>query len=177
MVNSHRYKVSTGADNLKDALNELDRFVADPEGYRPPGERRPERALPILLNADTASQFLTWSRDEKKNSSKWVHEQKVYLAWWQEELGSVNLRELSIEQLLESLNGTKCRAPKIAVIKCLYSFLRKNGFRDSDGCVHRLAADDPAPAAPDSSLALAPTPWGARWLRQAHDQHPCPITH
>ncbi len=142
MVSSRRYKVSTGADNLKDALHELDRFMADPEGYRPPGERRPGRALPILLNADTASQFLTWSRDEKKNSPKWVHEQKVYLAWWQEVFGSVNLRELSVEQLLEALNGTKCRAPKIAVIKCLYSFLRKNGFRDADGGVHRLAADE-----------------------------------
>jgi len=81
MVNGRRYKVSTGADNLKDALHELDRFMADPEGYRSPAERRPERALPILLNAETASQFLTWSRDEKKNSAKWVHEQKVYLAW------------------------------------------------------------------------------------------------
>jgi len=79
MVNGRRYKVSTGADNLKDALHELDRFMADPEGYRSPAERRPERALTILLNAETAAQFLTWSRDEKKNSPKWVHEQKVYL--------------------------------------------------------------------------------------------------
>jgi integrase len=142
MVNGRRYKVSTGADNLKDALHELDRFMADPEGYRSPGERRPERALSILLNADTAAQFLTWSRDEKKNGPKWIHEQKVYLAWWQEVLGSVNLRELSVEQLLEALNGTKCRAPKIAVIKCLYGFLRKNGFQDEEGGVHRLAANE-----------------------------------
>jgi hypothetical protein len=142
MVGGRRYKVSTGADNLKDALHELDRFMADPVGYRSPAERRPERALPILLNAETATQFLTWSRDEKKNSPKWVHEQKVYLAWWQEVLGSVNLRELRIEQLLEVLNGTKCRTPKIAVIKSLYGYLRKDGFRDAEGGVHRLAADE-----------------------------------
>ncbi len=142
MVGGRRFKVSTGADNLKDALHELDRFMADPVGYRSPAERRPERALPILLNAETAAQFLTWSRDEKKNSAKWVHEQKVYLVWWQEVLGSVNLRELRVERLLEALNGTKCRTPKIAVIKSLYGYLRKNGFRDTEGGVHRLAADE-----------------------------------
>jgi len=142
MVNGRRYKVSTGADNLKDALHELDRFMADPEGYRSPAERRPERALTIRLNAETAAQFLTWSRDEKKNSPKWVHEQKVYLAWWQEVLDSVDLRELRIERILEVLNGTKCRAPKIAVMKSLYGYLRKNGFRDAEGGVHRLAADE-----------------------------------
>ncbi len=86
--------------------------MADPVGYRSPAERRPERAPPILLNAETAAQFLTWSQAEKKNSPKWVHEQKVYLAWWQEVLGSVNLRELRVERLLEALNGTKCRTPK-----------------------------------------------------------------
>jgi hypothetical protein len=72
MVGGRRYKLSTGADNLKDALHELDRFMADPVGYRSPAERRPERALPILLNAETATQFLTWSRDEKKKSAKWA---------------------------------------------------------------------------------------------------------
>jgi len=94
------------------------------------------------LNAETAAQFLTWSWDEKKNSAKWIHEQKVYLAWWQGVLGSVNLRELRVERILEALNGAKCRAPKIAVIKSLYGYLRKNGFRDEQGGVHRLTADE-----------------------------------
>lgn len=142
MVTYRRYKGSTKAHNLKDALHEMDQFMVNPESYRSPVEGRPECALPILLNAETAAQFLAWSRDEKKNSPKWVHEQKVYLAWWQEVLGSVNLRELRIERILGSLNGTKCRAPKIAVIKSLYGYLRKNGFRDVEGGVHRLVADE-----------------------------------
>ncbi|HZH16125.1 MAG TPA: tyrosine-type recombinase/integrase [Archangium sp.] len=68
----------------------------------------------------------------------------MYLAWWQEVLGSVNLRELRVERILEALSGAKCRAPKIAVIKSLYGYLRKNGFRDEQGGVHRLTAgEDP----------------------------------
>ena len=164
MVNGRRFKVSTGADNLKDALHELDRFMVDSEGYRSPAERRPAQALPILLNAETAAQFLMWSRDEKKNSAKWIHEQKVYLAWWQEVLGSVNLRELRIERILEALNGAKCRAPKIAVIKSLFGYLRKNGFRDEQGGVHRLTADeDPALHHLTSRRRRRRRQAGARW--------------
>src|SRR5215470_9032807 len=81
---------------------------------------------PIYLDKDLAKDFLTWSRDVQKNSPLWVGKQKRYLAWWADQLEGVNLRKASLqEHILPPLKKAKARGHRIAMIKGLYSWLRK----------------------------------------------------
>ncbi|ATB32665.1 hypothetical protein MEBOL_006154 [Melittangium boletus DSM 14713] len=122
-LHGKRYVVSTRAHSLRAALQHLARFEADPEGYRPSGE--PHEA-PIYLDEALALEFLTWSRDVQKNTPKWVGEQRLYLGWWGDRLARVDLRRASLrDHILPALQGATARGPRIAVLKRLYSYLRK----------------------------------------------------
>ncbi len=122
-IHSKRYSVSTRARSQRAAYEQLKRFEADPISYRPEG--RPG-AAPIYLDEVLATAFLKWSRDVQHNSPKWVGEQRLYLAWWADKLEGCDLRELSLtDRILPALEGVPARGPRIAVLKRLYSWLRK----------------------------------------------------
>jgi integrase len=122
-IDGKRYKISTRAHSAKAAFEQLRRFEADPENYRPRGVAQ---KAPIYFDTALANEFLTWSRDVQHNTPKWVAEQKYYLAWWADQLPGCNLRGLSLhDRILPALEKVKARAPRIAVLKRLYSWLRK----------------------------------------------------
>jgi integrase len=122
-IDGKRYKISTRAHSPKAAYEQLARFEADPENYRPRGK---VRGVAIYLDAALSADFLKWSRDVQHNTPKWVSEQKYYLAWWGDRLVGCNLRGLSLhDRILPALEKVKTRAPRIAVLKRLYSWLRK----------------------------------------------------
>jgi integrase len=122
-VHGKRYSVSTRARSQRAALKQLERFEADPNGYHPEGELG---AAPIYLDDKLAAEFLAWSRDVQRNTPKWIAEQRLYLAWWADELDGCDLRGLSLhDRILPALERVKARAPRIAVLKRLYSWLRK----------------------------------------------------
>lgn len=130
MVRGHRYHVSTRCHTARAALEQLARFEADPAAYDPRGS---SPADPIFLDVTLAEGFLTWSRQVRHNTRKWVGEQRAALAWWAEQLGGRDLRGLSLPMhIVPALDGTierparvKGRAHKIATLKALYSWLRK----------------------------------------------------
>lgn len=125
MIKYRRYDVSTRAHTLRGAMEQLKKFEADPEGYVA-GQTEPTEKAPIYLDEDLAREFLTWSRDVQKNSAKWVGEQRLYLAWWADRLAGCDLRGASLtEHILPALDKAPARAPRIAVLKRLYSYLRK----------------------------------------------------
>lgn len=134
MVRGTRYHVSTKAHTLKDALVELDRFTADPDGYSA-GTPDP-KGQPVKLTAELIDDFLTYSREVKKNSPRWVQEQGFYLkggqnGWdraWLTVLGTVDLKRVSLSRDIEpALKGDSAsvRQKRIAVLKALYGWLRK----------------------------------------------------
>jgi hypothetical protein len=51
-INGKRYSISTRARSAKAAYEQLKRFEADPENYRPEGA---QRAAPIYLDAERPS--------------------------------------------------------------------------------------------------------------------------
>ena len=77
--------------------------------------------------------FLGWSRDVRHNTRKWVGEQRSSLAWWAEQIGGRDLRGLSLSRVvvpaldgpLEKPKRVKGRAHKIATLKALYAWLRR----------------------------------------------------
>lgn len=57
---------------------------------------------------------------------RWVKKQQGYLAWWADQLKGRNLRKLTLlDDILPALEGQKARGHRIAVLKRVYSYLRK----------------------------------------------------
>lgn len=162
-----RYDVSTRCHTLKGAMEQLKRFEADPEGYAPTAASAGSSTKgPVFLDEALALEFLTWSRDVQKNTPRWVNEQRNYLAWWADQLRGRNLRRISLtEHILPALEGAKARGPRIAVLKRLYSYLRKVKHvleLDEDPTFQRLAVPQSRPeqwkrvkAIPRENLELA----------------------
>jgi integrase len=123
MINGRNYKVSTRATTLRAAMEQLKRFETDPEHYNPAGSSHEE---PIHLDAPLAAEFLAYSRDVDKNSPTWVKKQQGYLAWWADQFKDRDLRKVTLlDDILPALEGAKARGHRIAVLKRVYSWLRK----------------------------------------------------
>lgn len=130
MVRGHRYHLSTRCHTARAALLQLERFEADPANYDPAGATPDD---PIYLDLALSKAFLAWSRKERHNTRKWVGEQKSALAWWAEQLDGRDLRTVSLKlNIVPALDGTleqprrvAGRAHKIATLKALYSWLRR----------------------------------------------------
>src|SRR5229473_1090936 len=123
MINGRRYELSTHAFSETAAYDQLKRFQADPEGYDPRGDVRPD---PLYLDLELSEDFLRYSREEKRNTAKWVREQKKVLAWWAERLHGVDLRGISLrDSILPALEKAPGKYRCVTVIKGLYSWLRK----------------------------------------------------
>jgi integrase len=121
-VNGKRYEVSTRKHTLSAALAERDRFEKNPEAY---ARGDSGAGAPIYLTTELARDFLAWSLNEKKNTEKWVGQQRLYLAWWAQALAGVNLRGASLrDRILPKLSGAPAKPQKIAVLKVVYAWLR-----------------------------------------------------
>jgi integrase len=122
-VGGTRYDRSTHATTIKGAMEQLKRFEAEPGGYDPRGV---VRAAPIFLDEVLVRDFIDWSRDVRKNSHGWVVNQKQHLGWWSEQLEGVDLRRASLrDHIMPALDHAASRPQRIAVIKTLYAWLRK----------------------------------------------------
>lgn len=110
----------------------LDRLTSLEERL-PPREQKP----PVVLDIKLMRSFLRWSAKEKRNSKHWVRRQRLYLRWWADELDGRCLRTVSVpKHVLPPLDEVTSRTHRIAVLKCLYSWLRR--------VRHQLApAEDP----------------------------------
>lgn len=124
-LNQRLYEISTRTSTHRAAMMELARFEMDPENYRPGGPVKPEA---ICLTPQLSLEFLTWSakpKDQggKGNSSRHVHYQSKYLAWWADQLSGVDLRNAPLGKIEEALDGTPSRANKLITIRALYTWL------------------------------------------------------
>ena len=156
MINGRNYKVSTRATTLRAAMEQLKRFETDPEHYNPAGS---SHEAPIHLDAPLAAEFLAYSRDVDKNSSTWVKKQQGYLAWWADQLKGRDLRKLTLlDDIFPALEGAKARGHRIAVLKRIYSWLRK--------VKHVLSV------AEDPDLRAAHRAPGQARAVEAHEGHP-----
>ncbi|TMA26197.1 MAG: hypothetical protein E6J78_14950 [Deltaproteobacteria bacterium] len=121
-IGDRHYDVSTRATSESAAHDQLKRFQANPESYDPRGDVRPD---PIWLDKKLSEEFLTYSREEKKNSRGWVAEQRALLADWAEDLRGVDLRRASLrDHILPALKNVTSRSHRIEVLKVFYSWLR-----------------------------------------------------
>ena len=122
-VNGERYDLSSRTYSIRAALEQLKRFQADPEGYDPRGDVAPNA---IYLDLELATQYLAYSLDECENTREWVTKQRTILAWWAERLRGVDLRAASVrDSILPALDEAAGKAHKVAVLKAIYTWLRR----------------------------------------------------
>ncbi len=121
-LGARRWHFSLHVHTIAAALHEVQRFEADPDTYL--AGRGRDNAL--RFTEELREAFFKWSAEERHNTAKWTAEQKRYLAWWVEQLGDgCDLRRVDLgRDVIPALDATPCRAPKIAVLKCFYAWLR-----------------------------------------------------
>lgn len=128
-VNGRRFEVSTRCSRLRPALEQLERFQANPEGYDPATSA--PAGGPLRLTAEMVRLFVAYSQAPqaeggKGNSRAWALQQKAYLAWWVEHLGGRDLRRLSLrDHIIPALDGQPGRRHRIEVIKAFFTWLRQ----------------------------------------------------
>jgi integrase len=117
------FHVSTRCRTERGAMKALERFEANPEGYRPEGE--PERE-PLLLTPELVADYRAWMLDTKHNTEAWVNDVTRYLGDWADDLGEDDIRDTSIAQLKAMLDARKTsRRHRIEAVKAFCSWLRK----------------------------------------------------
>ncbi len=120
-INGKRYEVSTRCHSTKAAHEQLKRFEADPEGYMPSGLSSNR----LVLDEALRDEFLAWSELEKKNTKTWVGQQRLYLTWWMEKIGSHDLHKMTLDHILPHLADPSAKSSKISVLKVFYTWLVK----------------------------------------------------
>lgn len=146
-VAGKRYRINTGATREPAALIQYRRFQEDPEGYDPRGVvRKPA----LYIDDKLTNAFLDWSEKEKKNTPRWVGQQRLYMAWWAERLRGVDLRRCSLaDDVLPPLRRATCRPQRIAVLKVFFAWLRRERRevdRDEDPTLDALTVPQSKPA-------------------------------
>jgi integrase len=120
-VMGKRYEVSTRAGTIRGALAQLEKFDRDPAGFSVDDGQDA-----VHLTQGMIDGFMEWSENSRKNSSEWRRRQKAYLAFWKDKLDGVDLRRVKLAQhVVPALAGSTARAHRIAVLKGLYSYLRR----------------------------------------------------
>lgn len=134
-IRGERFHLSTRTHNLTAAMKQLERFEADPHNYSPAGI---EGEPPLLLTNELILEHHAWSVNVRRNSRHHANDVAHRLSEWMEELGSRDLRKLTMRNdIRPALNRwTTNRQHRIIAIKAFYGWLRKEK--------HLLtSADDP----------------------------------
>jgi integrase len=121
MIHGAVFKVSTRAHTETAAVAQLRRFEANPSAFRPAGDVGPR----LVLDDDLIEAFLAHSLEVKRNTPKWVRDQRRALEWWRGYLPGRDLRRLTMAgDLVPALDGAVGQRTKREVIKALFSWLR-----------------------------------------------------
>lgn len=117
------FHVSTRRRTERAALRELERFEADPHGYRPVSETD----APVRITADLVARYRKHLLEVKKDTLDWVRTVVRFLGDWAEDLAGGDLRRLKTVALRDALEerGTS-RRHRIEAIKGFCRWLRED---------------------------------------------------
>lgn len=124
-VAGRRYHVSTRCHSYAAAMKHLERFEADPAGYRPGGDAVMD--VPLRLTRELALEFRTWQIEVRGNTTKHANEMSHRLAEWLEDLKGADLRRASLREHIKPAleRRTTGRQHRIIALKAFYAWLRK----------------------------------------------------
>lgn len=138
-VNGERFHRSTHCHLERAALKQLERFEADPMGYRPEGQQETE---PLRMTPERVDEFAAWQVEVRGNTKRHAFYVSKYLKDWLKDLGGRDLRHLTLgEHVIPKLDARKgARAHRIAALKAFYAWLRteKHLLTSADDCTRDL---------------------------------------
>ena len=118
-INNVKFHRSTHTTNLRAALKQLERFEADPAGYRAQGEA----AARLVLDKALIDQFKAWH--QTRVSREWANNVENVLTDWANHLKGADLRTLSlIDDLKPHVAGKGQAHHRVKAIKTLFKWLR-----------------------------------------------------
>lgn len=123
-VGQHRFHVSTRTHIATAAYEQLKRFEADPFSYSPAGSAGTE---PLWMTEEIVMRYRDWMLKEKQNTRRHANQMANRLADWMEDLGSLDLRKVTLKDHLGPIVARRktCRPARIIAIKGFYAWLRK----------------------------------------------------
>jgi integrase len=119
-VQGLKFHVSTRAHTLRGALKQLERFEADPRGYRPAGSAQ----APLALTEALIEEYFTFHC--AKAGRKWALNVKNVLIDWANHLKGKDLRQLDlVVDVKPHLVGKGQRHHRVKAIRGLMKWLRQ----------------------------------------------------
>lgn len=136
------YELSTGCDKFKPAMEQWQRFQANPESYEPSGQR-PGGPLTIAAHLDGYLAFC----ESKGNSQNWRYQKRRYLTEWSEKLPG-DIRSFTRGKILAAMEGHAVPHNALASLKAFCSWLRdvKGLLTKNEDVTLDLAIPAPKPA-------------------------------
>ncbi len=120
MVGGRRFHVSTRANTITGAMEQLARFQSNPEAYEPSGSA----GRPVRITAALVLEFRRWQSEQKRVSTKHGRDVQRYLADWMDDIGNRDLRALEPAELRGMVGKRSAQAHRIAALKVFFGWLR-----------------------------------------------------
>lgn len=122
-VNGKRFSISTRCHSLKPAMKQLERFEADPSGYRPDGAPPPAG---LVLDAKLAGEFHEWQLG-KGNTRRHANEMHNRVLDWMKVFNGADLKKLTLKDDIDPAlaKWKTSRSHRIIALKVFFSWLRK----------------------------------------------------
>lgn len=119
-IKGRKFHVSTRATTLRAAMKQLERFEADPGGYRAAGT---EKRQALILDGDLIDAFHAWHLPAV--TRKWALQMRSRLYDWADHLKAADLRNLNlIDDLKPHLRNATQPHHRAKAIKLLFGWLR-----------------------------------------------------
>lgn len=135
MIERNRRVISLNVNSEQDARAELALFQADPAGYRTRAQRVLAAPSAAVLDEATLRSFSAHCKEQGLSAGYRNHILKRYLDDWAKALRERDLREVTLRELNQLLEGKTARHHRIVALKSLTSWLR--------GTARLKQADDP----------------------------------
>lgn len=145
-VGGVRHHVSTRCSTRRAALEQLGRFEANPSAYVPAGEKP---SAPRRLTAELLEEFRQWQLNGKGVTARHAYYTGIYLADWIEDLGGVDLRNVTLKDHVDPalVRRIGAKPKRIAALKVFYGWMRtqKRLLVTADDCTLDLLVPQARP--------------------------------
>lgn len=134
-IHGTHFHISTKCRTERAALKELERFEADPAGYRPQAR---EATRTVVVTPELIDEYERWQRDVKRTTPSHARDCARYMEAWMHHFANRDLRRLSLhDDIKPALDVWKtARHGRIVALKGFTAWLRRE-----KGLLTR--ADDP----------------------------------
>ena len=123
-IDGKHWHVSTKCRTERAAIKELEKFEADPKGYR---HARGDKSKGLVVDDELVAEYLAWMKAERLSAGH-IAEHERYLGQFMVALSGRDLRRIGFVALRELVHalGTTARWNRVKAVKAFASWLRRH---------------------------------------------------